>query len=529
MPPSTPTPITPIRWALALAGLGLVVFAIVALTGPGRIDIDDGQARFEAGKNLVEQGIPCVEDPRVIWHRLPGRDGREYTYYRFPPEVAAAASVLIADALRSPSEPWRHFVFSLHGAVAAAVIAILYAVWFRRWGCSPVAAVAWAAGGIFCAPCWYYATSTFDEIIGALFVIAAVVSADAARRRGGWRLLLTAGCVGVAANCKPPLAAVLLPAIALADDPTRTVRQRIARAAVLVAGLVAGYAAYVGYDAWKFPPEVRDEIERILAERNFPGTLAGNPAQALLDLAVGPSSGVMWYYPPVILCLIGLWSWWRSGRRVWAAAALGMVVAVVGFCSLLSFYKGGVCWGPRYLTPVFALLWLFAPFGVAAVGRRPAAILLSLGVIVQVLALSIVPERLYYERRLPSGFYYVDPWLYLRPEIGHLFNRPRELLDALTAPPASEFTPAPAPSFCLPVADPPYYTGPPGIDGVRRYVVLNGLRPWWATLPLLPPDQRPVEPGPAAAVFGLIAAAGLTLVTFGAHRMPRDVRPETAA
>ena len=69
--------------------------------------------------------------------------------------------------------------------------------------------------------------------------------------------------------------------------------------------------------------------------------------------------------------------------------------AAVAFFSILTFYKGGVCWGPRYLTPLFALLWLFAPDGVAVLGRPIARLLLAAGVGVQLLGLAVVPERLY--------------------------------------------------------------------------------------------------------------------------------------
>ena len=36
-----------LRWWIAEAGLFLTVFAVVALSGPGQIDIVDGQTRYE--------------------------------------------------------------------------------------------------------------------------------------------------------------------------------------------------------------------------------------------------------------------------------------------------------------------------------------------------------------------------------------------------------------------------------------------------------------------------------------------------
>src|SRR2546430_1527307 len=105
------------RWALALSGLALAGFGGAALTGPGRIAIEDGQTRFESGRSLIEHGDTAIRDPRLVWFRLPGRGGLDFTLYRFPPELIAAGCIGIADATGPAAEGRRHFVFSLHGAV----------------------------------------------------------------------------------------------------------------------------------------------------------------------------------------------------------------------------------------------------------------------------------------------------------------------------------------------------------------------------------------------------------------------------
>ena len=43
-------------WPVALIGQFLVVFALVALSGPGRIDIIDGQTRYEVARSMVDHG-----------------------------------------------------------------------------------------------------------------------------------------------------------------------------------------------------------------------------------------------------------------------------------------------------------------------------------------------------------------------------------------------------------------------------------------------------------------------------------------
>src|ERR1700737_1497698 len=86
-----------VRWGLALLGQFVFVFAAVALSGPGRIDIDDGQARFAVAQSLVDHGDPVVRDPDIWYTILPGRNGQRYSNYRLPQSAVGAVAVWIAD------------------------------------------------------------------------------------------------------------------------------------------------------------------------------------------------------------------------------------------------------------------------------------------------------------------------------------------------------------------------------------------------------------------------------------------------
>src|SRR3954454_19871482 len=99
--PAEPTGATPAAraaWPLALAGQFLFVFSAVALSGPGRIDIVDGQTRYEVARSLVDHGDHVIRDERVWFGVFPGRGGRLYTPYRFPQTAAGVAAILAADA-----------------------------------------------------------------------------------------------------------------------------------------------------------------------------------------------------------------------------------------------------------------------------------------------------------------------------------------------------------------------------------------------------------------------------------------------
>src|SRR5437763_8975652 len=117
--PPPPLPARPSRapWWGALAGLFLVVFAAVALSGPGRIDIIDGQPRYEVARSLVDHGDVVIRDLDIWWTVIPGRRGQLFTAYRLPQSLVGVPAVLLADLTGPTSEGRRHFFFVLTSAV----------------------------------------------------------------------------------------------------------------------------------------------------------------------------------------------------------------------------------------------------------------------------------------------------------------------------------------------------------------------------------------------------------------------------
>src|SRR5438270_5395165 len=128
---------SPPGWPVALLGLFLTVFAVLALSGPGRIDIIDGQSRYEVAKSLVEHGDVVIRDPKIWYPVLPGRDGHLYAAYRLPHSLLGVPAVLLADATGPATEARRHFFFTLVSAAAGAALAVGYAAWFRGQGLAP--------------------------------------------------------------------------------------------------------------------------------------------------------------------------------------------------------------------------------------------------------------------------------------------------------------------------------------------------------------------------------------------------------
>jgi hypothetical protein len=531
MGPSDMVPATagPPRWGLALFGLLLFVLAALALSGPGRIDIIDGQARYLVARSVAEHGDPVVRDPDFWWSVLPGRDGNRYSAYRFPQSLLGAAAVLLADATGPVSEVRREFFFSLTGALLGALLAVLYAVWFRGLGESPAAAVGWAMAGIFCTPSWFYATSTFDDLLGAVFVVAAVGLAWWGRARRPLTGAALAGlAVGLAFNAKQPLGVFVLPVLALALTTDRPWRVRLGAAALALGGLGVGLAAYGAYEWYKFPPGTTADHARLLAA--YVPAWPGDTPAGLCGLLFSPAAGAFWYCPPLLLAVAGVVLWRRREPAFCLALATACAV-FVGFVSTMTIFKGDPSWGPRYLTPVFALLWLFVPTAARAWPRRITALLLGLGLVVQVLGLSVDPHRLYVYHRLPSAFYFDNEWVYFHPALSHLRNRPREIVEILKDDGAetTAFGPTRFPTSGPPVLE-QMDRGP---EAVRRYRFLASFRPWWVSQQWLPPEARPVALGPAVVSLLLLAGTGALVLwsAVGRDRGPafgRSSVPKTA-
>src|SRR5262245_16211132 len=84
-------------WILALCGQFVLVVAVVALSGPGRIDSVDGQSRYEVARSLVEHGDSVIRDEHVRFRVHTGRDGQRYTAYRLPQSGLGVLAIFVAD------------------------------------------------------------------------------------------------------------------------------------------------------------------------------------------------------------------------------------------------------------------------------------------------------------------------------------------------------------------------------------------------------------------------------------------------
>jgi hypothetical protein len=454
----------------------------------------------------------------------------------------------LADLGVSPSEMRRQFFFTLISPVAAAVLAVTYSLWFRGSGYSAKASLGWGLAGIFCTPNWYYGTSTFDDMLGTVAIVIACAATYLGRQR--WPLVgaAVAGlAMGWAVNCKQPYGLFVLPVLAGCCDLQRPWYRQLAPAALVLGGLAAGVVAYKLYDDYKFPPGTTEPYE---AYAQLYGSLyTSNPVPGLASLLLSPSAGIFWYCPTLLLSVHG-WLAWRRERPLFCYAVLASCLGFLGFLSFLTFFKGDPAWGPRYLTPAFGLCWVFVPAASLRVGWVLIKFVLILGVAVQLLALSVDPQRLLLEKALAFTYYDMNPWQNFEPQTASLVQRPREILVILRggATRSPYFSPADYPTSATylgqvfpmalisemgVLANPD--VGLPGLysfypmllvahveqferqskEAVERYHVFSSLRPWCISQQYLSAQERPVAMGSTLALLAVMGAVGLALLALG--------------
>jgi hypothetical protein len=289
--------------------------------------------------------------------------------------------------------------------------------------------------------------------------------------------------------------------------------------AIIVTFLVVFVAIYLGYDRYKFPPGSTSGHAELL--KKYAQPWSGDPITALLALAFSFGAGVLYYNPSLVIAYCGMRQSYRS-EKLACQSILAATGIFVFFISLLTCFKGDPAWGPRYLTPVFAILWLWAPAGARVLRRGVVHALLLAGFVVQLGALSIEHHRLYIERSLPSVLSGSNSGLYFHPSLSHLINRPREIVEVYLArvQRAEFFSPSPTPTFAFPVID----FVAKGREAIKTYHVLNSFRPWWASMPYLVAKDRPVQIVRTAILLVVLALLGLLMIVISASgRRSRDL------
>ena len=507
--------------AAALVGLLLLVLSVYALSGPGRIDIIDGQYRYEVTRNLIREGRPVLHD-RFLGGPA-GIDGR-YAFYGPAASVAAMPLVWLA----SEDELGR-FLFSFTSALLGALTMALLASFYLLLGITERRAIGWTLAVAFTTLAWPLATSTFDQIQQAFFVLLSAYCAVRSARHDSFYWALGGGLSAGIVLLYQETYVVLVPSLALFLCPPKlTLGQlravwRSRRAWAFFLGASLGFAAFVEFNLMRFGSPFTTGKEIV----HHP--LVGNPILGTLGLLVSPGKSIFLYSPPTILMLLGLRGLWRAKPAIGRAVVV-MLLSHFALIACLAFYGGDWGWGPRYLVvtlPLGALGLPYLSFGTAFSRKFVVAGVLAVGLGVQLLALSVDHQRFFFARGL-ADFFWTDQRFYFQHSA--LFDRPHEL-GSLTLPEeARAFLPSPYPAaytYCIFGNSPAERAASP--TWMRQFAVFFLPRPWplWmSTLAQGGAPNLPIDPARATLCLSLTALLSAA-ITAAAVRLRRGSETRT--
>ena len=502
------------RW-VAL-GLFLFVLGFYLLSSPGRIDIVDGQIRFDVTQSWLSTGLPQLRDPALRSYGIPGREGRLFAFYNAGPSVAAAPLVWLARFREDGLGELQRFLFSLTSAFfGAGSVALLY-FWLRGLACGVGRSAGFALIAAFATYLWPLSATTFDQAQQAFFLTAALYFAWKSGRDDSIRSSAWAGVAfGCLLNYQENFA-LLWPAALLLTLRGQSVAMRRVRLRVLaqLVPILAGVALLFAFNKLRF--EVAYLFDRVPVGIAHPPGL-GNPLVGLPSLLLSPGKGILFYSPVLILGLLGL-SRLRTADP-WLVRAIGAASAAqLIFISCLSFFGSDWAWGPRYLGPLL-LLWilpaaLWVPRTIA--WRRLRVAIVAAGLTVQLLGIAIDNHRFFFEHRLRAYFWYSDPWFYFRHSA--LFERPGEVGRAWNewrTSSATDFAPVPYRGLVtyMTIGNSDRDKAPEWILG---FTAFHLARPWPFWMAGLEPSSRPLELTRAVmACLGLVGLGVLSLARVG--------------
>lgn len=492
-------------------GVALVTAALLVWLSPGRIDMVDGQIRYEVGKNLLFQGTPDLRDPALLGGRT--GPGPHYSSYALGASLAGMPGIWLGFVLGGELES--QFLFALTTPLFAAALAALLVVAFRHLGLSARQSVLWTFVAVFATQVLPTSLTIFDQVQEAALLMGAVVTLM--RARSPWAFSL-AGVLSGAIVFWQTAYVVLVPVMALSLVTRSALQDRAERLRVLAfwGGLALGPLLAAAYNAYRF-----SDVSQISVS-NGPPRFA-SPWVGLAVLLVSPGKGLLLYSPAVLLAFPGVREVWRRTPRA-ARFGAAVVLSQLLFVSSLLFCAGDWCWGPRYLAVTLPIVMLCAPFGAARLRRGLASSVILVSLSIQLAGIAIDHHRFFFDRALPPSFW-TDRSFYFRESA--LAARPGELTDSV----GRSFAPSGTGLFPGPYRSLPTYTtfGPPpqlleqAPVWQQQFPGLYWPRPWpfwsrkYGTFDIVP-TLRQVE---LLAFGALLLGLGLLAGPLRSSQLPR--------
>jgi hypothetical protein len=542
-------------------GIFFIVLATYVVSGPGRIDITDGQVRYDVAYNWLVEGRPVFRNPWLKQQSVPGRDGQPYSLYGAPASVFSMPLVWWGIHLDDSSRETSRFLFSFTSAIFGAGVAVVLFLFYVELGIFLTRALAWTMVTAFATLLWPSSCSTFENAQRAFFAMTAVYLGYLSAKRESNLLAVAGGLTASALLLYQEYHLFILPALAICtlrfskestSCPKATLKSspwswllsaireylhksyeylRAARhksgderascirfALWLSTAVIVGLSLSFAYNHLRFGSSVQSGR----MERASPLLYFGNPVSGFATLLLSPGKSVVLYSPPLILGILGSRHLRRRQPEISSAIGLASLVLVI-ILSYLLFAGGDWCWGPRYLMVLLPLWSLAFPFMrlQTSLRRTLLALIVGLGLIVQVLALSVENQKFFFAHALDDDFYAQDDWAYFKHSA--LFSRIGEAISLGAGPPATAkfFTSVPIPRWsthCI-LGPPPWMPRSVSPEWMKSFKIYYLPRPWPLWMRTINPVLRPVNVNTWLKALALIFLTGIAFICLGLQSM----------
>jgi hypothetical protein len=249
------------------------------------------------------------------------------------------------------------FVATTIAAFSAVLMLLLLlrlttAAW--AWRLTLVYALATATWSIASQALWQHTTGEL-AILGSLFFL----ESWSANRAPGRSLWLCGACAACALLIRPSNV-VLLPALALGLLMARAKIIDYVRWLTLPA---AGGLAALGYNLYLF--------QNPTGTYTF-GMWSGSALKGMTGLLLSPARGLMFYVPIALFAVCAFLPAAAVARRKHFAllsASSMLIVLHYVVASRVTYWWGGYCWGPRYLTEIMPPIVILMALGAALLDR----------------------------------------------------------------------------------------------------------------------------------------------------------------
>lgn len=374
MQPTTTQEIDNLDRRLAYCVFGLL-FACYLFTYTGLIQSSDGLAMFATAHSMARQGT--IDSNQLIWMGNQqgnfGPDGNLYSRKGLGMTILAVPLVWLASLW--PGLGLVQTALLLNPLLTAWTGGLLYRATRRvglRRGTGVAVALLYGLGTL----AWPYTQTFFSDPVCAWGLTGAAYGLLAHVQTARKRYLLLGGLAWGIAYLARVINLMTLPLFALGlvaaifaaapvEHPDRLPLPRPRsfagglrslfvdhwRPLVTFAAPIAAAGAWSLWWNWARYGNVWDsgyvETESFSAVWWF----------GLYGLLIGPSRGLVWYSPILLLAVAGI-GWWRRQQPLVLLFCAGLTLLYIGVYAKWYMWHGGYSWGPRFLVPALPFLAL---------------------------------------------------------------------------------------------------------------------------------------------------------------------------